>query len=519
MNDHDIATMVRSATVDPEPGELELVRQRILDDVAGLRAIDTGRRRGVRPLVRPALLVAAVAALLAGGVGAMVSWRGDTGAPATTPAPVTPPTTVPVAVPVPSTAPPTTPASVIDGVEGTWMLGTVDGVPWSGPSVPLLRVESAVLVGWDGCNGGSWSTPTADGLGPAATSLVQCAGEFPEIFGATDLEHDGSSLRLDGPAGSFEFVPLGAAAVPAADDLVGTWAIGDSTVVLTIDPVSGRLVIDVGTCGFALDIDGAVLSPVVDPGASTSCGSPAVVGLTRALSDSERKLAAAVLDETLYLTVGTDPASPEEAYSLVRVDDALPDEPSIDGVALERGEVFGLGPDWSGGTVPPEQSADEALTVVAGALGAVGVDTGWYELGLTATDGDPDCLAGAEYRVLWWGDLSISFRRLDGVELLWTWSVGDPSASGFGDRGEPTATGTGPATGLVTEAGIGVGSTLDDLSAAYPGRLIDTGNLDGGGSVLYVSAGGQWPALTNSSIGFTVSDGLVTGYATTLSLC
>ena len=210
---------------------------------------------------------------------------------------------------------------------------------------------------------------------------------------------------------------------------------------------------------------------------------------------------------------------PSEAYTLIRASGEEPGGSILDAVTLERGEVFGLGPDWSGEAVAPDQTADDALVAIGSTLGPVAADTGWYGLDAVDVGGDPQCLAGAEYRVLWWGDLSVAFRRLDGAELLWTWSVGDRRASGFGDRGEPTVDDTGAPTGLVTEAGVGVGSTLEELLAAFPDRLIEIDAVDADGSVRYISAGGQWPGLTNSSIGFTVRDGLVTGYAATLSLC
>ena len=39
MNDHDIATIVRSAKLEPRPGELEQIRQRIVDDAAGIHSV------------------------------------------------------------------------------------------------------------------------------------------------------------------------------------------------------------------------------------------------------------------------------------------------------------------------------------------------------------------------------------------------------------------------------------------------------------------------------------------------
>jgi hypothetical protein len=518
MNDHDIVNIVRSATLDPEPGELDRIRQRIVDDAAGIRSVGGERDGTDRSWVRSVALVAAVVVFLAVAVGAMTTWRGDTGAPADRPDPTTvpPPTTAPPPT-MPSAAPPT----VLDGVTGTWLLTSVDGTPWSGPSVPLVRVDGAELVGWDGCNGGSWPSATADSLGPSTTTLVQCANAVPAIFGATTLTlDDEASLQLDGPTGEFGFVALTAGIVPTRDELVGPWKLGDTMATVSSDAADDRLVFRVGTCDFALETDGTVLVPVAGPSTpAAACVGPDAVGFADALADTSGRLAAVVIDDVLYLTVGSDALVPSEAYALVRASGDVPSRPALGAVALERGEVFGLGPDWSGEAVPPDQTADDALAVIGASLGPVGVDTGWYELELADVSGDPQCLAGAEYRVLWWGDLSVAFRRFDGVELLWTWSVGDRRASGFGDRGEPTVDGTGAPTGLVTEAGIGVGSTVEELSAAFADRLIETDSVDADGSVRYVSAGGQWPGLTNSSIGFTVRDGVVTGYATTLSLC
>jgi hypothetical protein len=423
-----------------------------------------------------------------------------------------------------STVSATPPPTLLDGVVGTWLLTAVDGVAWAGPSAPLVRVENFEMVGWDGCNGGSWASPTPDSLGPASTTLVLCEAETPGIFGATTLTlgDDGASLQLGGPTGEFDFVSFAAGIVPTLDDLAGPWEIGDTTVTVSSDPANDWLVFRVGTCGFAVETDGTVFSPVAgaeSPESPVSCVGPDAAGFANALADTGREFAAVLIDEVLYLTVGSDALAPSEAYALMRATGEVPGEPVPDAVTLERGEVLGVGPDWSGEAVPPEQTADDALVAIGSSLGTVAADTGWYEYDVIGGDGDPQCLAGAEYRVLSWGDLSVAFRRVDGAELLWTWSVGDRRASGFGDRGEPTVGDTGLATGLTTEAGIGVGSTLEELLAAFPDRLIEIDAVDADGSVRYISAGGQWPGLTNSSIGFTVRDGLVTGYAATLSLC
>jgi hypothetical protein len=506
MNDHDIATAVRSAVLEPSPGELELIRFRIAEGT-----VHHARAGADRSGARSALLVAAVTMFLVVAIGALVSFRNGSEAPATPPA-----TTAP-----PSTAPPTTvslPPTALAGVTGIWLLWAVDGVAWTGPSVPFVRVDGTALVGWDGCNGGSWSTPTAADLGLATTTLMACGVETPSIFGATTAVLDDVTLQLTGPTGDFDFVPLTAGIVPSLDDLVGAWTVGETTVRVSADDGLG-LVIDVGSCGFAVEFDGAVLTSVVGPELPESCVGPDAAGFARALADPTGELHIVLIDETLYLVEGADPAVPTAAYALVRAVDEIPAEPNLDGVSLERGEVFGVGPDWSGAAAPPDRTADDTLARIASTLGPVAADTGWYELGLGGVGGDPQCLAGAEYRVLWWGDLSVAFRRLDGVELLWTWSVGDRRASGFGDRGEPGVGDTGAPVGLVTEAGIGVGSTLDDLLTAYPARLIDTGNVDADGTVVYVSDGGRWPGHTNSSVGVTVRDGAVTGYASTLSVC
>ena len=318
MNDHDIATTVRSAALDPEPGELQRIRQRLVDDAAGIRSLGGDHEAGAGSWVRSAVLVAAVVAFLAVAVGAMVSWRGDTGSPADRPDPATvttataTATTTAITTATTTTVSATPPPTLLDGVSGTWLLAAVDGVVWTGPSVPLVRVENSEMVGWDGCNGGSWSSATADSLGPASTTLVLCEAETPGIFGATTLtlDDDGTSLQLGGPTGEFDFVPLAAGIVPTLDDLVGPWTIGDTTVTVSSDSADDSLVVTIGTCGFTLETDGTVLSPVTGPESPASCVGPDAAGFATALADTDRQLAAVLIDDVLYLTVGQDALCP-----------------------------------------------------------------------------------------------------------------------------------------------------------------------------------------------------------------
>ena len=116
-------------------------------------------------------------------------------------------------------------------------------------------------------------------------------------------------------------------------------------------------------------------------------------------------------------------------------------------------------------------STTDVLATVSARLGDVTNDTGWYTLPPVSDGGIGDCLANQESRILRWGDLSIAFWRKAGVESIWSWSVGDPSVSGYGDRREPNRPSSPAPTGLRTNEDIGVGSTFDDVAAAYKQRF------------------------------------------------
>ena len=130
---------------------------------------------------------------------------------------------------------------------------------------------------------------------------------------------------------------------------------------------------------------------------------------------------------------------------------------------LNAQTVFGFG-------VGPASTTD-VLAAVSSRLGAVTNDTNWYTLAPTSGGGVGDCLANQESRILRWGDLSIAFWRKNGAESIWSWSVGDPSVSGYGDRREPNIPASPTPTGLRTTDDIRVGSTFDDVAAVYGQRF------------------------------------------------
>ena len=148
-------------------------------------------------------------------------------------------------------------------------------------------------------------------------------------------------------------------------------------------------------------------------------------------------------------------------------------------------------------------------------------DSGWFTVEPIAP-GDEDFLAGIEMRVLHWGDLAIAFRKattpggLEG-ELLWSWVVGDLRGSGFDSFREPTAAPPGSPTGLCTEDGFGLGTSLNELKGRGDVSLSDFVNSDGSRSGTFVPA----DATDGSSFrGLIVdADGIVIGYGSTQSFC
>jgi len=181
--------------------------------------------------------------------------------------------------------------------------------------------------------------------------------------------------------------------------------------------------------------------------------------------------------------------------------------------------------DWASGTVlhfPIGFSGiDKVLTGVNPVFGEPTADSGWFTVEPIAP-GDEDCLAGIEMRVLHWGDLAIAFRKMktpEGLEgeFLWSWVVGDLRSSGYDSFREPTAAPAGPATGLRTEDGFGVGTSLAELQGRGEVTLSDFVNSDGSRSGTFVPAAGTSGGSFRGVI--VDADGIVIGYGTTESAC
>ena len=169
---------------------------------------------------------------------------------------------------------------------------------------------------------------------------------------------------------------------------------------------------------------------------------------------------------------------------------------------------FGVGP----------ASVDGVRDAVSAKLGDVTNDTDWYSLPRTSAGGVGDCLADQESRILRWGDLSIAFWRKAGAESIWSWSVGDPSVSGYGDRREPNIPASPIPTGIRTTEGISVGSSFEDVSDAYgeqfqfrPQTPEDTSGIHLATATAKTAAGASMSLL---EVG-----GPITGIGSTLHFC
>jgi hypothetical protein len=116
------------------------------------------------------------------------------------------------------------------------------------------------------------------------------------------------------------------------------------------------------------------------------------------------------------------------------------------------------------GVVDFGQPADESAAAVTAVLGEPDRDTGWVDpLSISSC-------AGTETRVLNWGDLALYFSDESGVangqRHLFAYSYG--SVEDLETTPE----------GLATPEGIGLGTTVEFLRAAYPDVVVEEGGKD-----------------------------------------
>jgi hypothetical protein len=136
-------------------------------------------------------------------------------------------------------------------------------------------------------------------------------------------------------------------------------------------------------------------------------------------------------------------------------------EPDPDGITLAAGSVFGFQPGV--GTGP-----DDVLAELVPRFGEPDFDSGLLP---AERDVDDDvtvyspCGGRAEYRELWWGDLSFGFWVDGSRTFLHYWKVGDERITAF--LIPDVEAGPATPTGLTTEHGVGVG----DPATSIPDRF------------------------------------------------
>ena len=134
--------------------------------------------------------------------------------------------------------------------------------------------------------------------------------------------------------------------------------------------------------------------------------------------------------------------------------------------------------------------ADGVVDYVKGILGKPTDDTGWQD---PAALGAP--CPGTRIRFVTWNDLSLQF------------SDDSPAASGFDHFASytygPPRTGTLDPFGVTTAKGIGVGNTVAELRAAYPGATVSVAD-DISGPSFFIQEG-----LSGFLTGTTDADAII----------
>ena len=188
-------------------------------------------------------------------------------------------------------------------------------------------------------------------------------------------------------------------------------------------------------------------------------------------------------------------------------------EPDPDGITLAAGSVFGFQPGV--GTGP-----DDVLAELVPRFGEPDFDSGLLPAERNVDDDGnvtvySPCGGRAEYRELWWGDLSFGFWVDGSRTFLHYWKVGDERITAF--LIPDVEAGPATPTGLTTEDGVGVGDPVTSIPDRFD--ISDSVRSDGpSNDPVIFSVLSENPAFTPynaaSPIGglYVVVDGEVIGF-------
>lgn len=163
-----------------------------------------------------------------------------------------------------------------------------------------------------------------------------------------------------------------------------------------------------------------------------------------------------------------DATVPDVTVPPVTAPPVLVGDPAID---LRAGTLFGL-PPTRDGDAGRAVDVEGVVDAIDAAFGGATADTGWYPFPDRADT--TDCRTGLDWRVLQWGDVTLSFVRSgSGTTHLARWAVGS-------DPDQADANGLGTALPESDPLAIGWNDSdlyfgdLDDLAAAgLPVRFVD----------------------------------------------
>lgn len=208
------------------------------------------------------------------------------------------------------------------------------------------------------------------------------------------------------------------------------------------------------------------ISTVTSPSTSTpsavvSVTSDATV-VTEAPATTETPATVAPIETTppasTAPTITTEPPATTTSEPPTTVD--TPSTP-VAAIDLGRPEVFGY-------RLFAAVDVDEVRREIGTQLGEPTLDSDWQTMA-------SECTGSTGYRVLWWGELRMTFERYDTdvgiVDFFEAWSVGDPTVLGLAPIGDVPDV-DNPAR-VETTTGLGVGSTRDDVVAVADNTFED----------------------------------------------